>query len=421
MLIYYITYKKAQATIVFNTLNQKTKSPFKRFSGRIKYKLMNKLKKKNRPDVSIILPCRNEEQALPFCLNKIKEVIKKNNLSAEIIVSDSSTDKSPEIAKKEKVILLKHDREGYGAAYLEAFKIAKGKYIFMADADASYDFEEISNFIKQLKKGYDMVIGDRFSGKMHQDAMTFSHKYIGNPILSFILRLFFKNKINDSQCGMRAIKKSAVEKLNLQTTGMEFASEMIIKALKNNLKIKELTIDYYPRIGSSKIRSFSDAWKHIRFMLLYSPLFLFFIPGLIFFVFGIFMIVWLYYCSPQIFGVKLFYHPMFFSSGLIIIGYQLITFSAFAKIYSITHLKEHNEKIEKMFKYITIERASILGLMVSLVGVVIYFLIFAKWINSSFGSLNEIKNSIVALTFIVLGVQTIFSSFMFSILGIKEK
>ena len=172
----------------------------------------------SHPEISVILPCRNEEQALPFCLKQIKEVIQKNNLSVEIIVSDSSVDKSSQIAKEENVVLVKHDKEGYGIACLEAFKVAEGKYIFVADADASYDFNEIPKFIKELKNGADLVIGDRFSGKMYENSMTFSHKYIGNPILSFILRLFFKNKIKDSQCGMRAIKTVFLKKLNLQTT-----------------------------------------------------------------------------------------------------------------------------------------------------------------------------------------------------------
>ncbi len=344
-------------------------------------------------EISVILPCRNEEQGLSFCLKQIKKVIEENNLSAEIIVSDSSTDESPQIAKKENVILIKHNKEGYGRAYLEVFKLAKGKYIFMADADASYSFEEIPNFVKQLKNGSDMIIGNRFVGKMHKKAMTFSHKYIGNPILSYILRLFFGTKIRDSQCGMRAITKSALEKLNLQTTGMEFASEMIIKALKNNLKIKELPIDYHPRIGETKMRSFRDAWKHIRFMLLYSPLFLFFIPGVIIFLLGI---------------ISLFSHSthMFVSSLLAIIGYQLITFSAFAKIYSITHLGEKNSTIERLFKYITIEKASLLGSIIIVSSLIIY---------------TFTKESIITLTFLTIGTQTIFSSFMLSILGIKEK
>jgi len=309
------------------------------------------MENEKKPEISIVLPCRNEEDALAFCLNQIKETIKNNNLSAEIIVSDSSYDKSPQIAKKEKVILLKHDKEGYGTAYLEAFKIAKGKYIFMADADASYDFKKIPEFICQLEKGSDMVIGNRFSGTIHQGSMSFSHRYIGNPILSFILRLFFRTKIRDSQCGIRAIKKSVLENLNLQTTGMEFASEMIIKALKNKLKIKELAVDYYPRMGKSKMRSFRDAWKHMRFMLLYSPLFLFFIPGVVIFLLGIISLFLFYFYSPIILGIKLYVHPMFLSSLLTIVGYQLIGFAGFAKIYSITHLKENNFLQENLFLF----------------------------------------------------------------------
>jgi len=370
-------------------------------------------------EISIILPCQNEELALPFCLKKIKETVKSNNLSAEIIVSDSSTDKSPDIAEEYGAVLIKHDKDGYGTAYQEAFKIAKGRYIFMADADGTYDFTRIPDFINELEKGNELVIGNRLSGKIEEGAMPWQNRYIGTPILSFVLKIFFGAKIEDSQSGMRAIRKADLEKLGIQTTGMEFASEMIVKAIRNGLKIKEIPVDYYKRIGQSKLRPFSDAWKHIRFMLLYSPLFLFFVPGLIFFLLGAISMLWLYLFSPKIFGIKLFYHPMFFSSALIIIGYQLIIFSAFAKIYSLTHLKEHNERLEKMFKYITIERAGITGIIISFVGLLIYFLIFAKWVNAGFGSLNEVKNSIVALTLIVVGVQTVFSSFMLSILGIK--
>ena len=372
-----------------------------------------------KPEISIILPCQNEEQALSFCLKEIKEVIKKNKLSAEIIVSDSSTDKSPKIAKKHKVILIKHDKDGYGAAYLEAFKKTKGKYIFMADADGTYEFSEIPNFLKYLKNGYDFVVGNRLEGKMEKGAMPYSHK-LGNPLLSGALRLFFGTSIKDSHCGMRAIKKSSLQKLNLQTTGMEFASEMVIRALKNNLKIKEIPVSYRKRKGKSKLKPYSDAWKHLRFMLLYSPLFLFFIPGFFMLLAGVLTMFWFYFGSPEILGIKLFYHPMFFSSLLMISGYQLIIFSAFANTYSITHLKEESAFMNKTYKYLTIERASILGFLIIFFGFIIYFFILKKWLNSGFGELNEIKNSIVALTLITTGIQTIFSSFMLSILGIKK-
>ncbi|MDD5193950.1 MAG: glycosyltransferase [Candidatus Nanoarchaeia archaeon] len=376
---------------------------------------------KKELELSIILPCRNEEEALPSCLKEIKEVIHKNKLNAEIIVSDSSIDKSPEIAKKEEVILIKHDKEGYGNAYLEAFKHAKGKYIFIADCDGTYDFKEIPNFLMSLKEGHDLIIGNRFKGKMEPGSMPFSNKYLGNPLLSFILRLFFFTKIRDSQSGMRAISKQALEKLNLRTTGMEFASEMIIKALKSNLKIKEIPINYHNRKGKSKLRAFPDAWKHMRFMLLYSPLFLFFIPGLFLLILGLVSIFWFYFGNPQIFGIKLYFHPMFLSALFIIIGYQLIIFSAFAKSYSITHLNEESQLMNQLYQYITIEKASVVGIILAILGATIYLFILVKWLKTSFGNLNEIKNSIFALTLIIIGIQTIFSSFMLSILGIKEK
>jgi len=268
------------------------------------------MKKGKHPELSIILPCRNEEQAIEFCLKQIKEVIRKNKLDAEVIVSDSSIDNSPIIAKKNKVILIKHNKEGYGNAYLEAFKEAKGKYIFMADCDGTYDFNEMPKFLEELKQGNDLILGNRFEGIMEEDAMPLLNKHIGNPVLSGILRLFFWTKIKDSHSGMRAIKKEALKKLNLKTTGMEFASEMIIKAIKNKLKIKELPINYYKRKGDSKLRPFSDAWKHTRFMLLYSPLFLFFIPGIILSLIGLISMILLYFSKVNMFGIQLFYHPL---------------------------------------------------------------------------------------------------------------
>ena len=381
----------------------------------------------NLPQFSIILPCRNEEKALHYCLNQIKQVLHQNNLKAEIIISDSSTDKSPEIAKQFandnpnlNLKLIKHNKEGYGNAYLEAFKHVTTPYIFMADADQTYDFNEIPNFLAALKQNNDFIIGNRFAHKLEPKAMSFSHKYIGNPILTFLLRLFYKTKIKDCHCGMRAIKTESLEKLKLQTTGMEFASEMIIKALKNNLKIKQLSIHYKERIGKSKLNTIKDGWRHLRFMLLYSPLFLFFIPGLTLFLIGVITLLIFYFTNPTILGFTFYLHPMFLSSLLVITGYQLIIFSIFAKTYAINHLNEKSP-LEKLYKYITIGKASVLGILIFILSAIIYIGILIRWINSDFSSLNEIKNLILALTLSVIGVQTVFSSFMLSILGIKEK
>lgn len=382
----------------------------------------------SKPKISIILPCLNEEEAIGFCLDQLAEIVKQNKLDIEIIIVDNnSTDNSCKIVKEKKaklkdiyIKLIHEAKRGYGAAYLKGFSAAKGKYIFMVDADASYDFNEISKFIAELEKSSDFVIGNRFKGKIEEGAMSWSRKYIGNPLLSGILRLFFKTKIGDAHCGMRAIIRTALDKLNLRTTGMEFASEMVIKASKNNLKVKEIPINYYKRKGKSKLKSFADGWRHLRFMLLYSPLFLFFIPGLILFLAGLVSMLWLYF-GAEIFGLTLYYHPMFLSSLLLIIGYQLIIFAFFAKIYSIEHLGEENQVMKKLYKHITIEKASIFGILIVATGIIIYLAIFLKWLRTGFGALQEVKNSIVALTLIILGIQTIFSSFMLSILGIKEK
>jgi len=343
------------------------------------------------PKISVILPCQNEEEALSFCLQKAKEVIAKNNLSAEIIVSDSSKDKSPNIAKNHGVILVKHDKDGYGTAYLEALKIAKGKYIFMADADGTYEFSEIPNFLKLVEQGCDFVIGNRFSGKIEKGAMPYSHK-IGNFFLSFVLRLFFGASIKDSHCGIRMISRQAINKLDLQTRGMEFASEMVIKSIKNNFKIKELPVNYLKRKGKSKLKALPDAWKHMRFMLLYSPMFLFFIPGVLMFLTGALTMIF----SPQ--------NNFLLASPLLMIsGYQLAIFSLFAKTYSVVHLNEKPGFTEKIYKYITIETASIIGIVAVLAGIIL-----------------SQNNPLLSLTIATIGVQTVFSSFMLSILGIKK-
>ena len=371
--------------------------------------------------VSVILPCRNEELALPLCLTEIKKVFAQANIDGEIIVSDSSTDNSPQIAKDFGVVLVKHDLLGYGQACLEGFKAAQGKYLILGDADGTYDFNEIPNFLKYLQAGYNFVLGNRFAGKIDLGAMPILNRYLGNPILSLLFRLLFRAPLADIHCGLRAISKISFEKLNLKTTGMEFASEMIIKAVKKKMWIKELPINYYCRRGRSKLKPWADGWRHLRFMLLYSPLVLFFLPGLTIFIVGLVSLGLIYFDAFSVLGRRLQYHPMFLAALLIISGYQLIIFSIFAKIYAITHLGEENKIISFLQRYLNIERASLIGLGISLMAAAIYLSIFFSWIKSGLGPLSEIKNSIVALVLMILGLQTIFSSFMLSILGIKER
>lgn len=376
----------------------------------------------DRPiDLSVILPCRNEELALDACLTEIKKVLEEFNLKGEIIVSDSSTDRSAEIARQHGVKLIVHHKDGYGNAYLEGFKVATGKYFFMADADGTYDFAEIPKFIKALDDGADFVIGNRFAGKMDKGAMPWAHRLIGNPVLSFMLRLFFRSKVRDVHCGMRAIRRESLGRMNLCAAGMEFASEMVIKAAKNSLVVKQLPINYHLRKGNSKLKPLADGWRHLRFMLLFSPLFLFFIPGLALLATGSVVFGLLYFNQLNIGGIFFQYHPMFLASLFIIAGYQLMIFSFFSKTYAITHLGESSKVIDWLNKHLTIEKASLLGLIGILAGVVVYVKIFVGWVSNSFGEMQQVENSILAMTVMVLGLQTIFSSFMLSILGIKNR
>jgi len=221
---------------------------------------------KRIPKISIILPCHNEEQAIGLCLKKIKTILAKNQIIGEIIVSDSSTDQSAKIATGLADKIVQHQKIGYGLAYREAFPHASGDYIFMADPDGSYDFAEIPNFMTQLNNGNDLVIGNRLAGKIYPGAMPWIHRYLGTPLLSFIFRQIFDITINDINCGMRAIRREKLALLNFRTEGMEFASEMLVEASKKKLKISQVSINYHPRLGNSKLKAYRDAKRHLLFM-----------------------------------------------------------------------------------------------------------------------------------------------------------
>jgi glycosyltransferase involved in cell wall biosynthesis len=377
--------------------------------------------------ISIILPCHNEEEAILPCLKEIEGVIVSNDLNAEIVVVDNaSTDRSPSLlmeslTKFPDLRVVKESRLGYGFACLKGIESAEGEYVVIADCDGTYDFKLIIQFISKLLEGNDLVVGNRFNGEIMEGAMPWLHRHIGNPLLSLLVKIFFGVKIGDIHSGMRAFKKSVIESINLNTGGMEFASEMVVKAAKRNLYISEIPISYRKRLGKSKLRSFSDGWRHLRFILLYSPLVLFFIPGALLLFLGTISLLILYFGSPSLFGIQFYVHPIFLSSVAVIAGYQLVLFAAFARTYAITHLGDHDGFFEPLYRLITIERAGLVGILLSFFGGSIYAYIFIKWINSGFGSLDEIKNGVVALTLVVVGIQTFFSAFMLSILGIKEK
>jgi len=366
--------------------------------------------------ISVVLPCRNEQKTIGICIDKIRKALKGMNY--EIIVSDSSKDKSPLIAKRKGAIVVKHKKVGYGNAYLEGFKHISGDVAVLGDADNTYNFLEIPKLLKYIDE-YDLVLGRR--KYIHKGAMPALHRYIGNPILSFALRFFFKAKVRDTHSGFRVIRTKTLKKLGLKTTGMEFASEMIIKAMKNKLRIKEVSIHYYKRIGDSKLQSFRDGWKHLRFMLLYSPSYLFFMPGLLMFIIGLIGLISLSAGNLMIKNFELGIHTAIFASLITILGFQLIFLTLFAKIYMFAVLKEKEPFIESLLKYFTLERGILIGSIIFLVGLFIAGRIFVKWLQTSFGGFFQPGIVILASTILIIGLQLIFNVFYLSILGIERR
>lgn len=373
-------------------------------------------------EVSIVMPCLNEEETIGICIEKCKKVFKEKNIAGEIVVSDNgSTDRSIEIAASLGARVVHQPEKGYGSAYRKGIEAAEGKYIIMGDSDDTYEFLEIERFVNPLREGYDFVIGSRFKGTILPGAMPWANRYIGNPILSGMLRLFFHTDISDSHCGIRGFTKEAYRKMNLKTTGMEFASEMVMRALKTKLKIKEIPITYHPRLGESKLNSFRDAWRHIRFMLLYSPNYLFLVPGLFLMFLGIIAQISILFGMIRIHGEAFDAHMMVLASMCSILGFQIGNLGLCAKTYAFSEGFEENSRVLAVFyRFFRLEHGILLGFFIFLIGFIMDFYIMIKWINFKFGPIGEVKLAILALTFIIIGIQTVFSSFFLSMMVIDK-
>jgi len=373
------------------------------------------------PEISVVMPCLNEEKTIGICIKKAQKGLKINNLSGEIIVADNgSIDKSIEIAKSLGAKIIYQPKKGYGNAYHAGIAAAQGKYIIMGDSDNTYDFLIINSFIEPLRAGYDMVIGDRFAKKMQKKAMPFSHRYIGNPILSAILRILFKVKVKDAHCGLRSFTREAYNKLNLKTEGMEYASEMIMAAARENLKIKELPIEYGIREGESKLETFKDGWRHLKFMLIMSPSYLFLAPGLILTIFGLILVIWMTFGPIKLGAITLDIHPMFLGALLTITGFQIISFGLFVKTYAYAEgLISKDRTHDFSEKYISLESMLKLGFTILFLGILLGIYVFYTWYQVSFGELYEIRKSLTSMILIILGLQVIFSAFFYGILDIN--
>jgi glycosyltransferase involved in cell wall biosynthesis len=372
------------------------------------------------PLVSVVIPCLNEAETITECVNRALKALHDHELSGEVIVADNgSDDGSPELATDAGARVVHEPRRGYGSAYLAGFAGARGEYIVMADADLTYDFADVPRFVEQLEAGAQLVIGDRMDN-IHPGAMPWLHRYVGNPMLTGVLNLFFRTGVSDAHCGMRGFRRDILPVLDLRTTGMEFASEMVIRASKERLDIREFPIEYHPRGGESKLSSFRDGWRHLRFLLVHSPTWLFVIPGAAMAAVGG-LIALLVVAQVDVFGRSWDLHTMIAGCLMLIIGVQVLALGLCAHAYGKYFMGERDPWFDRMRARFRLEHGLLLGGLVMLAGIVLGGVILGIWIDKDFGTLSEERLAVLAATLIIVGLQVFFSSFLLSILGLRRR
>jgi glycosyltransferase involved in cell wall biosynthesis len=370
--------------------------------------------------LSVVIPCLNEAQNIERCVRTALNAIERAGVRGEVIVADNgSEDGSAELAERAGARVVHEPRRGYGSAYLAGFAAARGEYIVMADADLTYDFNEIPRFLAELQDGADMIIGDRMR-HIHPGAMPWHHRYIGNPLLSRLLNLLFHTGVSDAHCGMRAFRRDRLELLELRTTGMEFASEMVVRAAKTKLDIRQLPIEYHPRGGESKLSSFSDGWRHVRFLLLHSPTYLFILPGALMSALGG-LISLTVLAHLNALGRSWDLHTLIGGSLLLIVGAQIVSLGLCAHAYATYFMGERDAWFDRARERLRLEHGLMLGGAVALLGFAMIATIVLAWIGRGLGGLAQERVAILAATLLVLGIQIIFSSFLLSILGLRRE
>jgi glycosyltransferase involved in cell wall biosynthesis len=374
------------------------------------------------PQVSVVIPCLNEEGAVGQVVEQAWEGIERSGRSGEVIVVDNgSTDRSADVAAERGATVVFEPRRGYGRAYLTGIAHARGEYVVMADADGTYPVSVLGEFVDALESGSDLVLGSRFKGRIHEGAMPWSNRWIGNPVLTGMLNRLFGIRVSDAHCGMRVVRSSALRKLDLHSTGMEFASEMVFKAFRRKLAVSEIPIDYFPRTGESKLSRFGDGWRHVRFMLLYSPSWLYFVPGFALLLLGIAGMLVLATGPVDVFGRTWQIHTMLAFVALTLMGAQVIQLGVFARTYALTHYGEHDELLERLRGHIHLEHGLLLGLGLVLTGAGALVAVFVRWALADFGPLGDEYPTALGITLVGLGVQTIFGSFFIGLLTMRSR
>jgi glycosyltransferase involved in cell wall biosynthesis len=373
----------------------------------------------SQPEITVVIPCLNEEEAVGNVVDQALEGIRRSGRSGEVLVVDNgSTDRSAEVAAARGARVVTEPERGYGSAYLTGLDAARGEYVVMGDADETYPLQELGPFVDRLEQGDDLVMGSRFKGTIHGDAMPFLNRFVGNPILTGMLNVLFGVKVSDAHCGMRAIRRDAAAGLDLHSTGMEFASEMVFKAYRRGLTVSEIPIDYYPRIGESKLNRFGDAWRHVRFMLLYSPSWLYLVPGSFMLLLGLAgMIVLASSGGVDVFGRSWQIHTMLGFVALTLIGAQVIQLGVFARTYARVRIGEHDPLLERLGGRLRLEHGLLAGGGLVLLAMAGLVAIVVEWAVEGFGTLGRAYETALLVMMLGLGMQVIFGAFFLALLS----
>ena len=370
-------------------------------------------------DVSVVIPCLNEAESIEECVQAARGALDQGSYEGEVlVVNNGSTDGSGDLAARAGARVVDEPRRGYGNAYLAGLAAAQGRYIVMLDADMTYDAGELPRFVKALEDGGDMVLGDRMEG-IQPGAMPWLHRHVGNPMLTGLLNRLFDTNVKDAHCGMRAVRRDVLPQLDLRTTGMELASEMVIRAAKAGLDIRQFPIEYHPRQGESKLSTWSDGWRHLRFLLIHSPRHLFLIPGTVLVGAGaLIMLVVLTHIS--IFGRDWGIHAEIAGSLLVVLGVQLLAFGLCARAYGVYFMGEQDDWFGRMRRRFRLEHGLLIGGAIAFAGLISGSVLLVMWIDNGFGSLSEGQLAVLSATLVTVGAQVFFTSFLLSIIGLRR-
>ncbi len=369
--------------------------------------------------VSIVIPCLNEAVNIVECVHRARRVLERSGLDGEVIVVDNgSEDGSGELARRAGASVLDEPRRGYGKAYLAGFAAARGEYIVMIDADLTYDFEEIPRFVASLDEGADLVMGNRMD-HIEPGAMSLVSRF-GNPLLSGFLNLVHSSPVSDAHCGLRAVRRSALPTLDLHSTGMEFASEMVIRAAKVRLDIRELPIELRRRGGESKLSPFRDGWRHLRLILMHNPTALFIAPGAVLTVLGALMEL-MVFAHLNLFGRVWYVHTLIAGSALVIVGFQVLGLGLCGRAYNVFVAGDEDTLFEGFGTRIRLEHGLLVALGIAGSGVGLGAFVVSRWIANGLGDLGQEQLAILAMTLVVTGIQVFFTSFLISLLGLRRK